>query len=190
MKKSLLSLGLMFIFSFVMLLGTTYAWWHQTINVDDNIIQMGNLNLNVQYYDQQEDVVVNGTVVHTYYDLNNADPAAIFNDHDMQPGSTNTKYLVLTNDGSIALKYELGISVDMTNPLREYITFITNDSGSGNLENYLHVWRTLQPGEQEVIKIQYNISETLGDADGTFGQNLSFPWTMTFNVEQDTRPLD
>lgn len=188
MKKSLLSLGLMFIFSFVMLLGTTYAWWHQTISVDDNIIEMGNLSLRVQYYDPIEDSVDGSTVIHTYHDLNNVEPSAIFDDHNMQPGSTNTKYLVLTNDGSIALKYKLGISVDMTNPLRQYITFTTNDSGSGNLENYLHVWRTLQPGAQEVIKIQYNISETLGDTDGTFGENLSFPWTMTFDVEQNTRP--
>ena len=87
-----------------MLLGTTFAWFSETITSGVNTIKSGNLDVDLQY------AKVNNGQLTGWNDVNNAteifDPAAKW-----EPGYTEVIYLKLTNLGSLAIKYKLGINI-------------------------------------------------------------------------------
>lgn len=101
MKKSILTLGLMFTFAFIMFLGTTYAYFSKTVTVYDNVIQSGSM-LDVEY-----NVYVDGTWVP-------AQTNKIFNANDLTgeaelwPGESLTKYVQIynPNDRPVAITME------------------------------------------------------------------------------------
>jgi hypothetical protein len=186
MKKTLLSAALMMVFSVTMLLGTTYAWWSETIVVDENILQMGDLDLKVELADPAEDV--NG--VRTWYNLGDEyTTTGIFETtKTLEPGSTDTRVVRVTNDGSIPLAFNVFVDVDETNQLIPYVDFTVTGAGL----NYTHTiydissgWIVLQPGEVIDFNVTYNVKTTLGDTDnGFFGEGLDLPFTVTFKAEQ------
>ena len=103
-KKALLSSVIALILCFSMLLGTTFAWFTDTVESGINKIQAGNLDVDLQYKK-----VVNG-VETDWADVQGEDK--LFNPNALwEPGHVEVVYLKVSNLGSLALKYQLGVNV-------------------------------------------------------------------------------
>ncbi len=98
-KKALLSSVLSLFVCFTMLLGTTFAWFTDTVTSDKNTIAAGNLDIELEYYTSTGWVTVEGAS-----DI--FDPNALW-----EPGYTEVAYFHIKNVGSLALKYSFVINV-------------------------------------------------------------------------------
>jgi predicted ribosomally synthesized peptide with SipW-like signal peptide len=83
-----------------MLIGTTFAWFTDSVTSANNIIKSGNLDVELQY----------STDMTTW---TNVDATTnVFKENTLwEPGHTEVVYLRVMNVGSLALKYQLGIHV-------------------------------------------------------------------------------
>ena len=108
-KKSLLISALALLLCFAMLIGTTFAWFTDSVSSANNIIASGNLDIELEYAVFNDDgtvkewKTVNGTT-------------DLFEDVLWEPGHTDVVYLRLKNIGSLALKYELAINIVSETP--------------------------------------------------------------------------
>ena len=83
-----------------MLVGTTFAWFTDSVTSGRNTIMAGNLDVELEYSTD----LVNWTAV----DAN----TNIFDDEALwEPGYTEVVYLRVSNVGTLAMKYKLGIDV-------------------------------------------------------------------------------
>ncbi len=97
-KRALLSSALALILCFAMLLGTTYAWFTDSVTSANNIIKAGNLDVTLEYW--------NGT---EWKDVEGA--SDILSGDLWEPGYVDVAYLRIKNAGSLALKYQLGVNI-------------------------------------------------------------------------------
>lgn len=100
-KKALSSSILSLVLCVVMLIGTTFAWFSDKISSGQNIIQSGNLDIEMYWTDDLE----SGEWFNVEDDKHNT----IFNYDNWEPGYTDVKYIKIVNAGSLALNYELSI---------------------------------------------------------------------------------
>lgn len=82
-----------------MLVGSTFAWFTDSVTSGINKIVAGNLDIELEYY--------NGT---EWLTVENA--TDLFSDENWEPGHAEVVYLKLSNLGSLDLKYQLGINID------------------------------------------------------------------------------
>ena len=80
------------------LIGTTFAWFTDSVTSANNIISSGNLNVEFEYWNGKEWVDV-------------SDKDDILTNDLWEPGVTEVAYLKVKNAGSLALKYQLGINI-------------------------------------------------------------------------------
>lgn len=100
-KRALLSSVMALFLCFAMLLGTTYAWFTDSVTSANNVIQSGNLDVVLEYKSNWSDGWA--TV-----DEN----TKIFKDGALyEPGYTEVVYLRISNAGSLALKYLLSFNL-------------------------------------------------------------------------------
>lgn len=100
-KRALLMSVLSLVLCFTMLLGTTFAWFTDSVTSGRNVIMAGNLDIELEYYDADSDKfkAVNENV-------------KLFNDNALwEPGYTEVAYLKVSNAGDLALKYQLYATV-------------------------------------------------------------------------------
>ena len=97
-KKALLMSAVSLLLCFVMLLGTTFAWFTDSVTSANNIIKSGNLDIELEYWKDGKWVDV-------------ASKADILTNELWEPGVTEVAYLRVANAGSLALKYQLGINI-------------------------------------------------------------------------------
>ena len=98
-KRALLTSGLALIMCITMLIGTTFAWFTDSVTSGRNQIVAGNLDVELEYW--------NGTA---YAPVTSA--TKLFNDNALwEPGYTEVAYLKVSNLGSLALKYQLNVNV-------------------------------------------------------------------------------
>ena len=97
-KRALLSSALALFLCFAMLLGTTFAWFTDSVTSANNIIMSGNLDIELEYWDGTEWKTVAGA-------------SDILTNTLWEPGATEVAYLKVKNAGSLALKYQLGINI-------------------------------------------------------------------------------
>ena len=98
-KKALLSSAFALVLSVAMLIGTTFAWFTDTASTGINKIQAGNLDVELEYS----------------YDMNEWKTATtstkLFSDSTLwEPGVTEIVYLRVKNNGTLALKYTMGLN--------------------------------------------------------------------------------
>ncbi|MBO5020871.1 MAG: hypothetical protein J6D52_09435, partial [Clostridia bacterium] len=110
-KRALLASALALLVSVSMLVGTTFAWFTDSVTSSGNKIVAGTLDVELYMY--------NGT---SYVDISD-DTAPIFgganslmaqnNNADTlwEPGKTQVAYLMIKNAGNLALKYTVGLDV-------------------------------------------------------------------------------
>ena len=83
-----------------MLLGTTFAWFTDSVTSTGNIIKSGTLDVEMSW---AEDYTGDTTT------WKNASEGAIFDYKFWEPGFTQTRYVKIENKGDLAFKYQLSI---------------------------------------------------------------------------------
>ena len=100
-KKALVASVLMLALCFSMLVGTTFAWFTDSVASANNIIKSGNLDVELYY---QAEGQTDWTKV--------TETTNVFKEDTLwEPGHTEVVKLKVVNEGSLALKYNLGVNV-------------------------------------------------------------------------------
>ena len=120
-KRALLMSVLALVLCVSMLIGSTFAWFTDTVTSGNNKIVAGNLDVELEY---SKDTVTWKTV---------SAATDLFTGALWEPGHTEVVYLKLINKGTLALNYQLGINIasetegtnvnDKTFKLSDYIEF-------------------------------------------------------------------
>ena len=100
-KKALIFSALSLLLCFSMLVGTTFAWFTDSVTSANNIIQSGTLEVALEW--------ANGTEALDTANWADASNTKIFNNTLWEPGYTEARHLKISNNGTLALKYELAI---------------------------------------------------------------------------------
>lgn len=98
-KRSLIASVLSVLLCIAMLIGTTFAWFTDRVTNVNNKIVAGNLDVELYYKDGEE------------YKTVEADTALFHQDDLWEPGYTQTVYLKVKNEGTLALKYQFAVNV-------------------------------------------------------------------------------
>jgi len=80
------------------LMGTTYAWFTDSVTSANNVITSGNLDIEFEYWKDGKWVDVK-------------DASDVLTNTLWEPGVTEVAYLRVANAGSLSLKYKLGINI-------------------------------------------------------------------------------
>jgi predicted ribosomally synthesized peptide with SipW-like signal peptide len=98
-RRALLMSALSLLMCASMLVGTTFAWFTDSASSANNIIQSGNLDIELEYWDGDSYEKV-------------TDQVKLFDDAALwEPGHVEVAYLKISNNGSLALKYLLNVNV-------------------------------------------------------------------------------
>ena len=101
-KKALLASVMSLFLCFAMLMGTTYAWFTDSVTSAGNIIKTGTLDVEMYWKDGKTDP----TDAAGWTD---ASTGAIF-DYDLwEPGYVEVRHIKIENKGSLALQYKVNI---------------------------------------------------------------------------------
>ena len=101
-KRALLTSIMALVMCVVMLVGTTFAWFTDTASTGVNKIQAGNLDIELAYK--------NSTTGGEFKEANKETP--VFDNNALwEPGHVEYVVLRVSNAGSLALKYKLGINI-------------------------------------------------------------------------------
>ena len=103
-RRSLLVSATALILSIAMLVGTTFAWFTDSVTSSGNIIKSGTLDVTMEW----KDATTTGAQ-QTYKD---ASEGAIFNYDKWEPGYVEAKYIKISNVGTLALQYNLRIAAN------------------------------------------------------------------------------
>ena len=177
-KRALLSSLLSLVLCLSMLIGTTFAWFTDSVTSSNNIIKAGNLDVTMEWLEGEDDPTdANAAWI-------DASTGAIF-DYDLwEPGYTCVRHIKIENAGSLALKYQVAIQatgevskladvIDVyyidpaTGPVSDRATF---DEGNklGTLTEVLAGMETsamgnLLAGEKDVITLALKMQESAGN---------------------------
>ena len=103
-KRSLLCSVLALLLCFTMLVGTTFAWFTDSVTSANNVIKSGTLDIDLEYWDGSD-----------WQDVEGA--SDILDDKALwEPGYADVAYFRIKNNGSLALKYKFGVSVISETP--------------------------------------------------------------------------
>ena len=98
-KRALLTSVLALIMCISMLVGSTFAWFTDSVTSNNNIITSGNLDAELYWST----------------DANNwekvTETTNVFSNQLWEPGHTEVVYLKVVNEGTLAFKYHLGVNV-------------------------------------------------------------------------------
>ena len=101
-KRALLTSVMALVMCVVMLVGTTFAWFTDTASTAVNKIQAGNLDIELAYK--------NSTTDGKFKEANKETP--VFDNNALwEPGHVEYVVLKISNAGTLALKYKLGINI-------------------------------------------------------------------------------
>ncbi len=95
-KRALLASILSVVLCVAMLVGSTFAWFTDSVTSGNNKIMAGNLDVELEYWDAEAQKYVS------------AKDAVLFDETTQwEPGHTEIVYLKVSNKGNLALKYQL-----------------------------------------------------------------------------------
>ena len=103
-KRSFITSLISLLLCFAMLIGTTYAWFTDTVTSGSNIIQSGNLDIAMYWSENNAD----------WNDAQDTQAGPIFNYDKWEPGYTLVRYIKVKNEGSLAFKYQMLLSPNGT----------------------------------------------------------------------------
>lgn len=128
-KKSLLTSVLSLVLCMAMLIGTTFAWFTDSVTSSNNKIQAGTLKIDLELLDKESGK----------WNSVKESQAPIFNYDKWEPGYTDVKVLKVENEGTLALKWvakfiaagqlsELANVIDVyVRPSKDAITYPATD---------------------------------------------------------------
>ncbi|MBQ9759843.1 MAG: hypothetical protein IJW16_00680 [Clostridia bacterium] len=100
LKQRLVSSILVLVMLFTSLLGTTFAWFTDSVTSGSNIIASGNLDIEMHWTDD----LTTGKWVNV-----EEDDTPVFDYDKWEPGYTVVRYVKIVNAGSLAFKYMLNV---------------------------------------------------------------------------------
>ena len=100
-KRSLLMSALALLMCVSMLIGSTFAWFTDSVVSANNIIKSGTLEVSMMWADGKEEPAS--------ANWQDASTTKIFNYDKWEPGYTEARHIAVTNEGTLALKYQLTI---------------------------------------------------------------------------------
>lgn len=103
-KRSLIMSLLSMVLCMSMLIGTTFAWFTDTVTSSGNIIKSGTLDVSMEWADGTEAIPEDDSS-----DWKDASTGAIFDYELWEPGYTEVRHIKIANEGTLALKYQLKI---------------------------------------------------------------------------------
>lgn len=180
-KKSLLLSALALILSISMLVGTTFAWFTDSVTSIGNKIQSGSLKVDLELLDKETG---------EWHSLKKSQ-APIFNYDKWEPGYIDTKVLKVENEGNLALKWvakfysekQLSILADVIDvyvrPSDSEIGYPTDRSLEGytcvgSLSTFINSIEETTNGTLEAKEAAYlGIALKMRDEAGNDYQNLS-----------------
>ena len=141
-KRALLTSVMALVMCVVMLVGTTFAWFTDTASTGVNKIQAGNLDIELAYkntYIPDETPILDGGFAAVTENTKVFDEDALW-----EPGHVEYVVLKISNAGTLALKYKLGINIaeekgsksvvdNKDFKLSDYIKFAVIDGDKGGL---------------------------------------------------------
>ncbi len=202
-KRALLFSGLALLMCFSMLIGSTYAWFTDSVTSGNNIIKSGTLKVSMEWADGDTDPATTDTWA-------DASQGAIF-DYDLwEPGYVQARHIKISNAGSLALSYQLRVVANgivsklsdvidvyyfdtATQLTRENVTkgtklgTLTEILGTGkNLSNT--VCGDLLAKEEKMVTIAFKMQESAGNEY----QNLSIgsDFSVVLTATQHTYEKD
>ena len=174
-KRALLSSVVALLVCFTMLLGTTFAWFTDSVTSNGNIIQTGTLDVEMYW--------AKGTEDPSSADWKDASQGAIFNSELWEPGYVEVRHIKIANEGTLALKYQIKIVAngevsDLADVIDVYYvdpaqqiadrTALTDDNKLGTLTDVLaNLANTangeLPAGENDTITLALKMQESAGN---------------------------
>ncbi|MBR3691325.1 MAG: SipW-dependent-type signal peptide-containing protein [Clostridia bacterium] len=106
-KNALIASLLVLTLCISMLIGSTFAWFTDTVVSENNIIKSGTLDIEMNWADGTEAVPADGAAA-----WKNASTGAIFNYDKWEPGYVEVRHIQIKNVGTLALKYQLNIKAN------------------------------------------------------------------------------
>ncbi len=103
-KRALLMSALAMVLCVSMLIGTTFAWFTDSVTSAGNIIKSGTLDIKMYWAD--------GTEAPERATWNDASTGAIFNYDQWEPGYAEVRHVKIDNVGTLALKYVVNIKAN------------------------------------------------------------------------------
>ena len=124
-RRSLLTSSVSLLLCFVMLIGTTFAWFTDVATSANNIIKTGKLDVSMHWNTD------NGTEWKNAEGIN-AD--AIFSYQNWEPGYTEVRYIKIGNAGDLAFQYRMyidptGVVGELADVIDVYYDVVTDNNG-------------------------------------------------------------
>ena len=203
-KRALLASVLMLAMCFSMLVGTTFAWFTDSVTSSGNIIKTGKLDVEMYWADGTKEIPAADSE-----DWIDASTGAIF-DYDLwEPGYVQVRHIKIANLGDLAIKYKVNIVpngevTDLTDVIDVYYvdpavqvadrTALTDENKLGTLTTVLAGLGetgngTLVAGASDTITIAFKMKETAGNnyMNKSIGTDFSIQLLATqFTFESDS----
>ena len=198
-KRALLASLLSLVICISMLVGSTFAWFTDSVTSANNIIQSGNLDVTMEW----KDATTAGKQL-TYKD---ASMGAIFNYDLWEPGYVEAKNIKISNVGSLALKYNVNIVangevsaladvIDVFFAEGEYILAgreMTELTKIGTLREVLegtpaNMTGDLTAGNSDIVTIALKMRETAGNEYQ--GLSIGTDFSVILMATQDNVEFD
>lgn len=177
-RRALLVSVMSLILCCAMLMGTTFAWFTDSVTSGGNIIKSGTLDVTLQWADGTKAVPAADSTEWT-----DASTGAIFNYTLWEPGFTQVRHLRIANAGTLAMKYQLkivanGTVSDLSDVIDVYYTdpavqvsnraALTADKKLGTLTQALAAMPqtasgNLQAGEDVTLTLALKMQESAGN---------------------------
>ena len=204
-KRALLSAILALVMTVSMLVGTTFAWFTDSVTSSGNKIVAGNLDVELYLFDGTDYVNISKATQPIFGEGGLA-AAADGSSTIWEPGKTQVAYLAIKNAGTLALKYQVSLNVTgIENDLNEALSFtITPDARGGSVTEWdsFEARRVnlgsqlvsdnnvaMQPGDMHYFALSVHMDEEAGNKymEGT----ISFDITVLaaqLGSEKDSLP--
>ncbi len=110
-KRALLMSGLALLMCFAMLVGSTFAWFTDSVTSAGNKIKAGNLDVQLLMFNGNEYADISNSINPIFGDEDSLSGENVNAATLWEPGKTQVAYLAIKNNGSLALKYTVGLNV-------------------------------------------------------------------------------
>lgn len=200
-KRAFLLSALSLLMCVSMLIGSTFAWFTDSVTSGSNIIKSGTLDVEMYW--------AKGTEAPESANWTDASTGAIFNYDLWEPGYTEVRHIKIENKGTLALKYQLSIAAngevtDLADVIDVYYVDpaiqvngrndLTEDMKLGTLSHVLDEIDTtasgnLKAGEEHTITLALKMQESAGNKyqNKSIGTDFSVKLSaIQLNFEKDS----
>ena len=124
-KRALLSSAIALCLCFVMLVGTTFAWFTDEVSSSNNVIKTGTLDVQLWQHTANGSTEITNSSDPIFGKSDSTTANSVTSDTLWEPGKTQTVYLSIKNNGSLSLKYKVAVEVvDTEKNLHEVMEYI------------------------------------------------------------------